>query len=115
MAYNSIPFTCPRCFANSGILHLKHKGSVTRRLRQCEGCSRKFYTLDLGDGEIFDCWHIEGQNRATIEYREKVRNFKRLERIAQRTWPGAVTDIALAHIRQEVGISIPLRAGKSQD
>jgi hypothetical protein len=115
MAYNSLPFTCPKCFANSGISHLKHKGPITRRLRQCTGCSRKFYTLDLGNGEIFDCWHIEGQNRATIEYREKVLNFRRMAKVALKAWPGATTDIALTHARQELGIPTPLKQGSRQD
>ena len=107
MAYNSILFTCPKCFANSGILHLKQKQAITRRLRQCTGCQRKFYTLDNGYGEKFDCWHIEGQNRKTIEYREKVLNFERVKKITRKLWPGAETEIFLTHVRQ--GVGIPLR------
>ena len=116
MAYNSLPYTCPECGANCGVKHLREKpGPVYRRLRQCDGCGVKFYTLDLGNGEILDCWHVEGQLRNSIAYREKVLTYKRIERSLRKLLPGAMTEIAITHIRQRFGIPTPLKARHRQD
>lgn len=108
--YNALPFICPKCYNASNVLNVKHKGNAIRRFRQCSGCERKFYTYDLGAGERFDCWYIEGQSRNTIEYRAKVLTFKRVALLLRKKKPGPVTEIAIAHIRQGLGIPTPLNS-----
>lgn len=94
--HNALPFICPRCYNATSVLSVKHKGNAVRRFRQC-GCGRKFHTYDLGAGERFDCWHIEGQSRNTIEYRVKVLTFKRIAYALRKRRPGKETEIAIAH------------------